>query len=68
LRERDDEIERLRIQVTDTEKKQGQIQYGEVDSQRTINSLRSENQQLSKTIEQLRSSGRQAGGAREREL
>jgi hypothetical protein len=74
IRERDAEVELLKTRLVDNEKRHIHTEFVEVDAKRTIDSLRQENAELSRTIDQLRSSSSQAvasstsSGNREREL
>jgi hypothetical protein len=56
IRERDAEVELLKSKLIENERKHSHIEFGEIDAKRTMDSLRRENAELSKTIESLRNS------------
>ena len=60
LRERDAEVELLKTRLIETEKKSISRDFSGVDSERTIASLRAENNALSKQIDQLKTSSSQS--------
>ena len=69
LRERDEEILRLKGRIIDIEKSNIRTEYSGVDHERTLNTMRGENANLVKEIDRLRSQASlSSSSAKEKEL